>query len=259
MQYPQAGYRWLRPSPNLRLLKNDVHVWRVRLDAIPSRVQQLIKVLSADEQRKARRFHFDKHRRRYVVSRAMLRIILGRFYLDLEPHKLEFRYGQYGKPYISDHFPGRKLCFNIADSHELAMYALTPNDDIGIDVEFQRELTDADDIATHYFSSGEIAAFQSLPEKTKQKGFYNCWTRKEAFIKAIGKGLSFPLDKFEVSLVPGETARIISIEGDAVKAKLWTLESLDPGNGYIAALAVQKSGLNLRCWQLPESGADISC
>ena len=139
------------------------------------------------------------------MSRAMLRIILGRFYLDFEPYKLKFGYGEYGKPYISDHFLNRKLCFNNAGSHELAMYALTANDDIGIDVEFQRELTDADDIAAHYFSSGEIAAFQSLPGKTKQKGFYNCWTRKEAFIKAIGKGLSFPLDKFEVSLVPGSS------------------------------------------------------
>jgi 4'-phosphopantetheinyl transferase len=257
MQYPEAGYYWVRPSPVMHLSKSDVHVWRLSLNAAPSRIRQLIKILSSDEREKAGRFHFDKHRRRYVVTHAMLRIILGRFYLDIEPHKLEFRYGEHGKPYISDHFQGRKLCFNIANSHELALYALTRNDEIGIDVEFQRELTGADDIAARYFSSAEIAAIQSLPGETKQKGFYNCWTRKEAFIKAIGKGLSFPLDKFEVSLVPGESARIISIEGDAVKAKQWTLESLDPGQGYIAALAVQKLGLNHSFWQLPESGDDI--
>jgi 4'-phosphopantetheinyl transferase len=259
MRPTKANYRWMRPTPNLRLLKNDVHVWRLGLDANPSRVRQLIKLLSSDEREKAGRFRFDKNKRRYVVAHAMLRIILGRFYLDVIPHKLEFRYGDYGKPYISDHLPGNKLYFNVATSHELGMYAVTRDDEIGIDVEFQREIPDADEIAAHYFSSGEIAALQSLPAETRREGFYYCWTRKEAFIKAVGKGLSFPLDKFEVSLAPEESARIISIEGDAFKAKQWTIVSLDPRRGYIAALAVQKPGLNLTCWQLPESGSGLTC
>ena len=259
MQYFETGHCWMRPSPVLPLLKNDVHVWRLNLDATPSRMRQLTKILSADERKKAERFRFDRHQRRYIVSHAILRIILGRFYLDIEPHKLEFGRGDYGKPHVANRFPERKLCFNIASSNELAMYAVTRNDEIGIDVEFERELSDAAEIAAHYFSSGEIAALQSLPAETRQKGFYNCWTRKEAFIKAIGQGLSFPLNNFEVSLAPEESARIISIEGDPVKTKQWTLVSLEPAQGYIAALAVRKPGLNLTCWQLPESGFGIAC
>ena len=254
MQYPEFACRWMRPPSDLRLLENDVHVWRVRLDEAPSRVRRFIKILSAGEREKAGRFRFERHHRRYIVSHAMLRIILGRFYLNIDPRKLEFGHGDHGKPHVANHIPERKLYFNMATSHELALYGLTRDHEIGIDVEFQRELRDAEEIAAHYFASGEIAALRSLPGDTKPEGFYNCWTRKEAFIKAVGKGLSFPLDQFEVSLSPGESPRIISIKGDVAQAKHWTLESLDPGQGYIAALAVRKLGVNLTCWQFPESG-----
>ena len=147
------------------------------------------------------------------MSHAGLRTILGRYYMNIEPQKLKFGYGDYGKPHILDDIFDGKLCFNMAASHELALFAFTRDDEIGVDVEFHRELEDSDEIAAHNFSSGEIAAYQSLAGKEKLSGFYHCWTRKEAFIKAVGKGMSYPLDGFEVSLVPGEPARILSIEG----------------------------------------------
>jgi 4'-phosphopantetheinyl transferase len=254
MQYSEFDCRWMRPAPDMYLLEGDVHVWRVRLDEASARVRQYMEILSAEERAKAERFRFARHCRRYIVSHAILRIILGRFYLNVDPHKLEFGQGEHGKPHVANHFPERKLYFNLATSHELALYALTRSDEIGVDVEFQRELRDAEEIAARYFAVGEIAALRSLPGETKPEGFYNCWTRKEAFIKAVGKGLSFPLDQFEVSLAPGESARIISIEGDADQAKHWTLKSLNPGQGYFAALAVRKLGVNLTCWQFPASG-----
>jgi 4'-phosphopantetheinyl transferase len=242
----------MRPSSKLQLSENDVHVWRLKLDSDQYEISELIKMLSLEEKRAAGRFHFEKHRRRYIGSHAGLRTILGRFYTDIRPEELRFGYGEYGKPHILAGFFEGKLCFNMAASHELALIAVTRDNEIGVDVEFCRDLQDTDEIAAHHFTNSEIAAYQSLKGKRKIAGFYHCWTRKEAFIKAIGEGMSYPLDRFEVSLVPEEPARLISIEGDTEKAQRWTLKSFYPSKGYTAALAVKKSGLKVSYWQLPE-------
>jgi 4'-phosphopantetheinyl transferase len=127
--------------------------------------------------------------------------------------------------------------FNLAHSHELAVYAFARHHAVGIDVEYVRELADARQLAARFFSARENAAWLALPAGQRAVGFYNCWTRKEAYIKAIGEGLSCPLDQFDVSLAPGEPARLLSIAGDEGAANQWSLWTLSPAPGYVGALA----------------------
>lgn len=230
----------------------NVHIWRVSLNKPGKTVADCEAILTQDEIKRADRFHFDRDRRRYIVKQASLRIILGEFYLDCEPRSLKFGTSQYGKPYLTGDCDGENLCFNMSDSNELALIAFTSNSKVGIDVEFMRAVPDASEIAARSFSKAENIAFQALPQAKKQEAFFNCWTRKEAFIKAIGKGLSDPLDRFEVSLEPGKTVRLISIKGDPQKADEWSLISMTPEQGYLGALAIKKKNVSVTYWTYPD-------
>ena len=121
-----------------------------------------------------------------------------------------------------------------------------------IDLEYIRSVPDAEEIAARFFSCQENAVFRALPPEQKQAAFFNCWTRKEAYIKAIGDGLAFSLDQFDVSLSPGEPARLLGIKGSSAAAAHWSLQELTPAPGYVAALAVEGHGWSLICWQWPE-------
>ena len=191
--------------------------------------------LIEDERIRAERFNFRRDRKRFIVGRGVLRMILGR-YLHIEPNRVQFSYGPHGKPYLAD--GDGALQFNLARSHELALYAFTRGREIGVDIEYFRALTDAEQIADSFFSPRENAILQALPASQRQQAFYNCWTRKEAYIKAIGKGLAQPLDQFDVSLAPGESTRLLKVEGSPEEGSRWSLYSLTPVAGYVAAVAV---------------------
>ena len=242
---------WLFPPSKLRLSINDMHVWRVSLDQTDRRVQQLQQILSDDERRRAERFHFDRDRRRYIVRRGMLRLIIGD-YIDREPRRLQFYAGHRGKPYLKHSLGNVTLQFNLAHSKEIALYAFTSRQEIGIDVEYVRDMPDAEKIAQATYSPLENKMLQSLPEYQRQEAFFNCWVRKEAYIKAIGNGLYHGMDRFDVSLAPGEPARLVSVEGNAKQAFDWFMKSLAPADGYVAALAVKGSDFRLSYWQYPE-------
>ena len=164
-------------------------------------------------------------------------------YLDTEPGGLFFEQGDHGKPYLAGSQRSSGIHFNLTHSHEIALLALTRTTDIGVDVEFFREMDEADSLAARYFSSEEQKVYFSLPKNQRTQGFYNCWTRKEAFIKAIGDGLSYPLNLFDVSLVPGEPAKLLQIENDPVEASKWTLEAFHPTREYTAAVALRAKGV----------------
>lgn len=239
---------WSFPPADLALSSNDVHVWRVYLDQPAQRLQQLAQTLSADELTKAERFYFERDRKHFIVGRGFLRSILGR-YLDIEPGRLQFCYGSHGKPALAE-TPGRIILrFNLSHSQGLALYAVTCDREIGVDLEYIRPMPEAEQIVKRFFSAREHSVFCSIPPSQKHEAFFHCWTRKEAYLKAIGDGLAHSLDRIEVSLAPGEPAKLLSIEGSPQKAARWSLQELKPAPGYVAAIAVEGSAWRLARWQ----------
>lgn len=227
------------PDGSLDLDRATVHVWQARLDQFAVRQGQMLELLSADERERAARFHFAKDRRHFIVARALLRTLLAR-YLNLPPHHLSFSYGPYGKPALAGEGESRALLrFNVSHSHGVALYAVARERDVGVDVEYVRRDMVGESIAERFFSAREVAALRALPAEVQPQAFFNCWTRKEAFIKARGEGLSFPLDRFEVSLDPKEPAALVSVRDDPREASRWSLQALPVEEGYAAALAVE--------------------
>ena len=218
----------------------EVQIWRAFLDQPPLEIARLFELLSDDEQVRARRFRFRRDYVRYIAARAMLRTVLGR-YVDMNPGRLKFLYGAWGKPSLARECEGDFVRFNLSHSQGVALLGVTRQFEIGIDVEFIREDFATIEIAQQFFSLGELAALRTLPADALARAFFNCWTRKEAFIKARGEGLSLPLDKFEVSLLPGEAARLVRTEFDPEEANRWVLRDLNIDDHYVGALAIEKT------------------
>jgi len=222
---------WCLPTRLPRLEQTQVHVWRAALTVPTPRVENLQRLLSPAELDRAARFHFQKHREHFVVARGVLRALLGA-YLDCAPHALQFRYNAYGKPLLA---PPLDLKFNLSHSGEWALYALTHVGEVGVDLEHLRPVDDLEQIAARFFSAAESATLLALPQTQQTEAFFNCWTRKEAYIKGVGLGLSLPLDQFDVSLTPGEPARLLRRPDEMAEA--WSLYSLQPAPDYVGALA----------------------
>ncbi len=237
---------WKLPPTDLTLSKDHVHVWYVSLDQSESVLQRLAQTLSDEEHQRAERFHFRKDKDHFKVARGVLRDILCH-YLQREPGDIFFHYNDYGKPALGKHFSG--LNFNVSHSGNVAIYAITCGREVGIDVEQIRADFAGESIAKRFFSPAEISVFCDLGTYEKKEAFFSCWTRKEAFIKATGKGVSFGLDNFEVSLVPDRPAVLLSVNGDREEASRWSLRNLDIKPGYKAALAVEGHGWRLQNWQ----------
>ena len=210
-----------------------VTVWNVWIGGAPDAARARA-VLSDDELARASTFAFDVHRNRYVARRLALRDLLGQ-YLDRPPSSVRFAYSSYRKPEL----PGETLRCNVAHSADLAVIGLTEHDRLGVDVERIRDL-DAEGIAPRVFSPAELEVFQSLPDDAKPHAFFNCWTRKEAFVKAVGEGLSHPLDTFDVTLRPGEEARLLEVDGSPARAAAWSLFDVRPMDGWVGAVAVER-------------------
>ena len=226
----------------LELGCDDLHGWQTTLDQPLASVQELKSLLSRDEVKRAGRFHFERDRTRFLVRRGLLRIILG-YHLEVDPHTVQFRYAASGKPEVAQMSDKGKLDFSISQSHGLALFIIGWNRNVGIDVEKIRPLNEAQPIARRFFSITEATAIQELPESLRMLGFFNCWTRKEAYLKATGDGLSRPLDEIIVSLVPGEAARLISVAGDQREPSRWSLIDLTAAPGYVAAVCVEAPAL----------------
>jgi 4'-phosphopantetheinyl transferase len=242
---PDCGWPLLNEPTTL---ENDaVHVYCASLDR--SDADMLSAVLSDDEQRRAGRFRFDQDRRHFVVAKGLLRVLVGR-QARREPATVRFSYGPHGKPTLAGSVDGRALCFNLAHSHGLVVYALAWDRELGIDVEHVRRMDDAEGIAAHFFSPKEAAALAGLPAEARQLAFFHCWTQKEAYVKATGGGLAVALSRFAVSLAPGEPARLLGVEGQASEAARWQLRTLSPAPGYVGALAVEGTGWQLLTWRM---------
>lgn len=201
-------------------ISSEVEVVSVRLDPGPQAVRALSRLLCDEERSRAARFRFERDRRRFIVARAHLRGLLAAR-LGAAPDAIEFVYGANGKPALATRFAESGWRFNLSHCEELAVYAFSRAGEIGIDVEAVHALAEADDIAARVFSRRENQAYRALAPRDRPLGFFRCWTRKEAFVKALGDGLSMPLADVDVSAAPCG----------------WRLHSFSPLPGFVAALA----------------------
>ncbi len=219
---------------SIRLGPDEVRVWAVWLTAPDTVLTQYWDDLSAEEQSRADRFLFEDLKRKYILSRGALRALLA-YYTGLPRRGLVLSCGPKGKPFLPAH---PKLQFNTSHSAGLALYAFTAGSGLGVDIEQIRPLDELESVARQFFCAGEISDLMSLPPESRVPAFFRCWTRKEAYVKAIGDGLSMRLDAFQVTLLPQDPPRLAS--ADRVHDnRAWVLHHLDPAPGYVGALAYQ--------------------
>jgi 4'-phosphopantetheinyl transferase len=242
---------WASPPARLQLDGGAVHVWRFPLDPDAECLERLRAILSADEQARAARYRFAKDQDAFVAARGRLRSILG-LYLDREPAALRFEYNVQGKPSLPAELSDDRLRFNLTHSHNLALCAVACRRELGIDLEHHRPELAGETIAERFFSAREVATLRALPPSLQQVAFFACWTRKEAYMKAVGGGLTIPLDQVEVTLHPEEAPALLSTLDGPSDAARWCLRALAPGPGYTAALVVEGHGWQLHCWDWVE-------
>jgi len=243
-----SNVTWETPHEPLFLPRDEVHVWCFTLDEYVVYFESFLQMLAPDEVEKARRYCFHKDREHFAVARGMSKSILSG-YLKVMPKEVQFRYNSFGKPALSDH---RKadLRFNVSHSHGLALLAVTREREVGIDLEYQRREIATEDLAERFFSAAEVKSLTRLPKEMQSEAFFKCWTRKEAYIKAIGEGLSFPLDRFTVSLHPSERPELRDVVGNPQEMSRWSFWDLSPNSRYAAALVVEGSNLRFRAFKV---------
>jgi 4'-phosphopantetheinyl transferase len=236
------------PGPELPVAAaGEVHVWRASLALPPDELAALLQVIGDDERSRAGRFRFEVHRDRFVAGRGIQRRLLAR-YLGADPAALRYTLAHHGKPALAAPWDATGLRFNVSNAGDGLLLAVSTGRELGVDLEAVRALGDRDDVARRFFSAPEVAVYDAIDEARRDAAFFTCWTRKEAYIKALGDGLSMPLDCFDVTLRPGEPARLLATRGDPAQAARWTLRELDPGPGWLAAVAVEGDGWALRLY-----------
>jgi 4'-phosphopantetheinyl transferase len=236
-----------RIEPSVMLPEGEVHLWRVDLNGLRKEDTRWQSLLSVDEAERALRFHFAVDRQRYAISRGVLRSILAS-YLHSDSRSIAFSYSQRGKPLLSGPHPENAITFNISHSGEVILLAFTRNIDIGVDVEQIERKSDLDAVARRFFSVREQEQLFALPAAERSEAFFRCWTRKEAYIKATGDGLSLPLSQFDVSIAPNNQDALVATRPDALEAGRWSMREVPAGTGYVAALCVRGRGWKLKDW-----------
>lgn len=214
-----------------------MHIHRTSLDVPPGRLADRASVLAPDELARAERFAFERDRRRFIVARAALRSILG-LYLGIAPRRIVFSYSPLGKPALAAEMPNDGIAFNLSHSAELSLVAVTRERAVGVDVEHLNRDVSHDGIADRFFSERERRDLAAVPPADRKRAFLDCWTRKEAFIKASGEGLFRGLNTFDVSLEPGEGARELTVRNDPENPLRWKLRAFEPAPDYAGAVVV---------------------
>jgi 4'-phosphopantetheinyl transferase len=215
------------------LSERMVDIWILPTGSSDAASARFERVLAPDEKARSERFCFPHLRKSFITTRGALRYLLGR-YLSVSPANIEFHYGSKGKPALA---PAIEINFNVTHSADFAAFAFTLGCQIGIDLEHIHAVPELQGIASRYFCREEAAEIAALPPEERESAFFRCWTRKEAYIKAIGDGLSAPLNEFRVTLRAGEPSRFVHLAHDTAAAEAWTLHDLRLAPGYTAALA----------------------
>jgi len=232
---------WKSIPDELYLNENEVHIFYTQINSAKENVPVLKTFLSGEEKRKVSGYIFEKDRITRIISRGVLRSILSR-YLTIKPEDIVILSDEYGKPFLDKKINRQEIRFNLSHSGDFIIYAVTSGKNIGIDVEEITETGSIEDIIEHDFSNHEKTLFGSMPAELKTRAFFSCWTRKEAYIKALGSGLSYPLKKFSVSIDPDEKAVLLYDENE--KASNWSLREICITREYAAAVAVEGNEIN---------------
>ena len=243
-----CNYLWRSPLLKPVLGSNDVHIWKASLEQPAECMQLLTQILSHDEQKRSKRFYFQEDARHFIACRGILRAILG-YYLGREPQQLQFCYNYNGKPALGENSEDRFLHFNLSHSQGLALYAVTSSREIGIDLERIRNIPNFERIAIRFFSPEEYTILHDLPENQKNEVFFTYWTCKEAYVKALGRGLSVPFSQFDVSIRKEESVVLLNTKWNQEEGTRWYLHQLVPESNYVAAIAIESFSWRLYCWQ----------
>ncbi len=240
--------------------QDDVHVQIASLDCRQSERSLFESILAEDEIDRANRFYFHKDRERFIAGRGMLRLILSS-YVGVPPGEIIFTYGRRGKPELRRQDGQPAIEFNLAHSEGTAIFAITQDRAVGIDIESVKYEFPVESVAERFFSEVEVAALRSLPEQVQTIAFFKCWTRKEAFIKALGDGLSCPLRDFDVSLAPDKPARLLHVRWASEEASRWCMEDIDSIPGFAAALVISgpECRMHIGQWDLNSGTERITC
>lgn len=247
-----SGNPWILPKFPMELPNDDVHIWRLNLEQPDLYYLKFASVLSKKERIRAASFRFNRNRKQFIVGRSVLRIILS-FYLDIKPTHLEFKYGLFGKPYIDDRcFKGR-IQFNLTHSHELAIYVVANRRRVGVDLEHIKNILDFKRIVTRILSKQEDSIFKKQPKSQQLRTFFDCWTIREAYSKAIGTGLTKVSNQLNFSAILKELACILNTRGHVKRVSNWSICSFTPAPNYTAALVVEGHNCHLHNFQfIPE-------
>jgi 4'-phosphopantetheinyl transferase len=248
IHFRSADRSWRSGPSSPAIWPNEVHVWKIYLKT-PGLCDNR-EILSTDERVRASRFRFHTDSDRFIAARSSLRIVLAR-YLRTRPAGIEFGVNSFGKPHLTGSRDELGLRFNLSHSHDMALLAVARNRDVGVDVEFRRADFATDEIAQRFFSRSEQNQLRATAPEKKTEAFFNCWTRKEAYIKARGEGLSFPLDQFDVSFAPDAPPALLGNRLDPAEVGRWSFEELSPADGYAAALSVEGNFSRLLLWDFP--------
>jgi 4'-phosphopantetheinyl transferase len=216
----------------------EVHVWSALLNPASAEIARFSETLSQDEKERANRFRFEKNRNEFIISRGSLRVLLGS-YLGIPAHELSFAYSRYGKPYLADSDHISRMEFNLSHSEGMVVLAFTRGRKVGVDIESVERNFDFEEIAERFFSLAEQQMLRNIPAEQRGTAFFRCWTRKEAYIKALGNGLSHPLFEFDVSIAPKQISALLATRPDPSEADKWLIRDLPVAAGYVAALAVE--------------------
>ncbi len=240
---------WPFPPTDLSLSGDDIHLWCVCLQQSDAIVAQMAKVLSADELKRAKRFHFQKHRDRFIVAHALLRKLLSD-YTKTELRRIVFAFSKNGKPCLLEK-PGRKkIGFNLSHSKDYALIGFAHERAIGVDLEYIRDITDMAKVAEHVFSKNEISYWHTFSEIEKKEAFYKFWTRKEAYLKAVGEGFTSAVNTIDVSVHPFKESTTLVSGKYSENQNRWTVRDLKPLSGFAAAFAVAGDKADFQCWQV---------
>jgi len=246
-----SGLVALKPSrfPGLALDVTEVHLWQASLEGRAADIFESF--LSDDELTRANRFHFIRDRNHFVVARGLLRNLLAA-YLGVNCAELRFSYGAQGKPFLllDDQ---AQINFNVSHSDGRAAFAFTRGRDLGVDLEYVKDDFDDELIANRFFSRAEVLALRTVPVALRKQAFFNCWTRKEAYIKARGEGLSMPLDQFDVSLRPDEPVALLNNQREEREVSRWAMQAIPAPEVYVGALVVEGRGWQLKNFSLEKS------
>jgi 4'-phosphopantetheinyl transferase len=230
--------------------QDEVHVWQARLDRTAAELRVLSETLTPNEIVRAERFRFPRDRERFIAARGLLRALLAG-YTGQPPDELRFTASEHGKPQLAapPEAP-HTLRFNVTHSGHFALYAVARGREVGVDLEWMHKDLDFAGVADRFFSPREASALRTLPREARREAFFAFWTRKEAYVKARGRGLSLGLDTFDVSLGPGGPPALVRQTGEPASSGCWSVYGFTPAAGYVAALAVEGSAwrMVLRRW-----------